>query len=315
MNPSRRHMDRRTGCVQSRGMTTTNAHDPVLVLGATGRQGGATARALLRRSHDVHALVRDPRAPAARQLAQQGALLVQGDLDDPASLRAAVADARAVFSVQPHPMSADGIEQEVRRGKVVGDAAKAAGIAHLVYSSVAGAERATGVPHFASKWAIEQHLRALGLPLTVLRPAMFMDNFAGHSRPHLVDGTLAVRLPVALGTPLQIVASQDIGAFAADVIERPDDYIGRALELAGEAPTGSEMAQAFERVTGTPARFEQQPLDEVRAFSNDMALMWEWIQNAGYESADIAALRERHPGLLTLAAWLERTGWRVEVPT
>jgi uncharacterized protein YbjT (DUF2867 family) len=281
---------------------------PILVIGATGRQGGATARELLRRGHDVLALTRDPDGPAARALASQGATPITGDLDDPASLVAAAAKARAVFSVQPHPLGPEGLQAEIRRGKAVADAA--AGVDHLIYSSVAGAERARGVPTFDAKWEIEQHIRALGVPCTILRPATLMDNFAAHSRPEPVDGTLVVRNPLPPDMRLQMIASEDIGVFAAEAFDRPGEHIGKTLELAGDTRTGPEIAQAFENAGGAPARFERQPLDEIRAFSEDMALMWEWILANGYDSADIGALRERHPGLLTLEAWLRRA----EVP-
>lgn len=277
---------------------------PILVIGATGRQGGATARELLRRGHEVLALTRDPESPAARALASQGAIPIRGDLDDPASLVAAVAETRAVFSVQPHPLGPEGLQAEIQRGKAVADAA--AGVEHLIYSSVAGAERARGVPTFDAKWEIERHSRALGVPCTILRPATFMDNFTTHSRPQAVDGTLVVRNPLPPDMRLQMIASDDIGFFAAEAFTRPGEYIGRALELAGDAPTGLEIARAFEAAGGAPARFERQPLAEIRAFSEDMALMWEWILANGYDSADIGALRERHQGLLTLEAWLRR---------
>lgn len=281
---------------------------PILVIGATGQQGGAVARELLRRGHEVRALTRKPDAPAAQTLAERGAGVVGGDLDDPASIRTAMAGARAVFSVQTFATPA-GVDGEVRQGKAVAEAAQDTGVRHLVYSSVDGAERGSGVPHFESKWAVERHLRALGVPATVLRPTMFMDNFATFQRPEIVDGTLVVRLGLRPDRPIQMVAVADLGAVAADVFERPDEYTGKSVAIAGDELTGPQIAAVFAEVSGTPARFEEQPVAQIRAFSEDLGLMFEWLNEHGY-AVDLAALRQRHPGLRTLRRWLEETGWQ-----
>lgn len=280
----------------------------VVVMGGTGKQGGAVARQLLRRGWPVRALVRDTDKPAARALQEQGATLVHGDLDDEASVRAALTDAYGVFSVQTFETPA-GLEGEMRQGKAVAQAARDTGVAHVVYSSVDGAERNSGVPHFESKWVIEQYLRTLEVPTTVLRPTAFLENFAVHG-PQLVDGKLVVRSAWHPETHVQMVSTADIGFFAVDAFERPDDYLGKALALAGDELTGPQVAEAFQEVTGIPARFEKQPVEEIRAFSNDLAMMFEWINDAGYDQADIPALRERHPQLRTLRSWLQETSWR-----
>lgn len=284
----------------------------VLVTGATGAQGGATARALLARGRPVRALVRNPQTPAAAGLAQLGVTLVRGDLDDPDSLRVAMAGAHGVFSVQTF-MTSGGLGGEVRRGRAVADAAAASGVAHLVYSSVGGADRASGVPHFDSKWAIERHLRSLPVPSTVLRPTFFMDNFAEHP-PEVVDGTLVVRLALHPDTRVQLVAVEDIGVFAAQAFDDPDRYVGAAVELAGDELTGSQIAATFGVAGAMPARFEELTLDQVALnsaipFSHEIALMFEWFQTAGY-AADIPALRASHRPLYTFGDWLHAVGWQ-----
>jgi uncharacterized protein YbjT (DUF2867 family) len=283
----------------------------VVVIGGTGRQGGAVARRLLQRGWAVRALVRDVDKPAARALQEQGAVLVQGDLDDIASVRGAMAGAYGVFSMQTF-MTPAGLKGEVRQGKAVGEAAKDAGVEHVVYTSVDGAERNSRVPHFESKWLIEQHLRTLELPTTVLRPTSFMDNFAMQG-PQLFDGTLLVRMALHPDTRLQMIATADIGVFAADAFERPDEYIGQAVALAGDELTGPQIADAFAQITGTRTRFEEQPVAEIRAFSDDLSIMFEWINNVGYDRADIPTLRKRHPQLQTLRSWLRETSWQPAV--
>ncbi|WP_438486724.1 NmrA/HSCARG family protein [Streptomyces sp. S186] len=286
---------------------TNETTGTVLVLGATGQQGGATARELVRRGRTTAALVRDPRSAAARALAAEGVRLVRGDLDDEASLRAAMTGVHGVFSVQNF-MTPQGLGGEVRQGRAVARAARDTGVAHVVYSSVGGAERHSGVPHFDSKRHIERYLAELGVPTTVLRPAFFMDNFAANG-PSTEEGTLVVRLALRPGTRVQFVAVADIGFFAAESFDRPDVYLGRALELAGDELTATEVAAAFAAHSGRPARFEELSLDTVAASPHipnapEISLMFEWFQEHGYR-ADIPALRALHPGLLTFADYLK----------
>ncbi|MEU2391734.1 NmrA/HSCARG family protein [Streptomyces sp. NPDC007369] len=277
-------------------------HRTVLVTGATGRQGGATVRALLARGRQVHALVRDPERPGARALQAHGATLVAGDLDDTASLEAAMRGAYGVFSVQPMPAPGPaGFASEVRRGKAVAEAAARAGVAHFVYASVDGAGRPGDVPHFRSKGLIEQHIAELGLPATVLRPAFFLTNFEGMG-PRWDGGELVLSLALAPHTALQMVHPDDIGEFAADAFDAPGDYLGRTLEIAGDRLTGPQMAEVFARAAGRPVRFRSRPVEEVRAYSEEMAVMFEWFDTTGF-LADVPALRAARPQLTTLEAW------------
>ncbi|MCG8920585.1 NmrA/HSCARG family protein [Actinokineospora sp. PR83] len=289
--------------------------DTILVLGATGVQGGATARALLAAGRRVRALVRDPASPAATAIAAEGAELVRGDLDDPVSLRAAMAGAAGVFSVQTF-MTPAGLGGEVRHGRAVADAAAAAGVEHVVYSSVGGADRRSGVPHFDSKRAVERHLAALAVPATVLRPTFFMDNFAAHG-PALEDGGLVVRLALRPDTRVQLIAAADIGAIAALAFADPGRFAGTALEIAGDELTAAGITAAFGAAAGLPARFAPLTLAEVAGnphipYAPEIAVMFEWLQTDGY-AADIPAVRALHPGLRTFADWLGEGAWRAPV--
>jgi uncharacterized protein YbjT (DUF2867 family) len=237
--------------------------------------------------------------------------LVCGYLDKPESLRAAMTGVRGVFSVQTFMTSA-GVGGEVRQGRAVAEAAAATGVEHVVYSSVGGAERESGVPHFDSKRGVERRLRELGVPTTVLRPTFFMENFAAHG-PQVVDGVLVVRLALKPDTRVQLIAAADIGEFAARAFEDPERYAGTDLEIAGDELTSQEIADAFAAEAGIPARFEQLTLDQVAfngyiPFSHEIAVMFEWLQTAGY-AADIEALRAAHPRLQTFGQWLGGGGW------
>jgi uncharacterized protein YbjT (DUF2867 family) len=287
--------------------TMADRNSGVLVIGATGQQGGAVARHLLSRGWVVRGFVRDLDKPAARTLANRGAALVRGNLDDPASIRAAMEGMYGVFSMQTQPESS-GVWGETQQGKTVAEIASAAGVDHLVYSSVGGAERDTGIPHFESKWQIEQHIRKLGLPATIFRPAFFAENFAAFLGPKLVDGTLVVRLPIHQETTLQMIAVDDIGAFVADAFDNPREYLGQELELAGDELDGTGLVEVFGRITGLPTQYVEQPIAEIRAFNADAAAMFEWFDESGYQ-ADIAALRRRRPDLCTLETWLRTISW------
>ena len=229
----------------------SNSDKLIVVTGATGQQGGATAKHLLKQGWRVRALTRDVQGAAAQALAFAGAEVVAGNMDDRASLDQAFAGAYGVFSVQNFWLPDVGAAGEVRQGKIVADAAKAAGVRHFVYTSVGGAERKTGLSHFDSKWQIEQYVRSLGLPATILRPVFFMENLTSPMMGPR-DGVLANALKPT--TSLQMIAVEDIGFFAALAFARPQEFIGKAIELAGDALTMPQVAETMTRVTGQPVQ-------------------------------------------------------------
>lgn len=278
----------------------------ILVTGATGQQGGAVARQLLKQpSLTVRAFTRDPAKPAARVLAQAGAELIQGDLNDPASVKRAVEGAYGVFSVQNFMET--GFDGEIRQGKALANAAKAAGVQHFVYSSVVSADRHTGLPHFESKWQIEQHIAESGLSHTILRPAFFMQNWFSYTREPILNGTLP--LPLNPQTPLQQVSVQDIGAFAVLAFQNPPTWQGRTVELAGEELTMLRVAELLTRAVGRPVRYVQVPWDQFRQNAGEeMTKMYRWFNDIGYH-VDIPALRKEHPNLATLEKVLSQQDW------
>jgi uncharacterized protein YbjT (DUF2867 family) len=284
------------------------------VIGGTGQLGGAAARALLKGGWTVRALVRDVNTPTARQLRDAGASLVTGDLDDLESVRAAMRSAHGVFlalTMMTGPrVTLEGVAAEQRRGRSVAELAREAGVAHLVYSSINGADRHTGIPHVESKARIEEHIRALALPATILRPVSFMDNFASFNRPMLDGGELVISLALRPQTRLPLVATRDIGVFAAIAFDQPGRFIGRHAEIAGDCLSGPQIAEVFGRTCGVPARFRQLPTGQLRAFDGEVAKMFEWMDSRAADEPDIAALRADHPGLMTLEAWLRATGWK-----
>ncbi|MFE7581510.1 NmrA/HSCARG family protein [Streptomyces gardneri] len=283
----------------------------VVVVGATGLQGRAVTQHLLRGGWRVRALTRDPDGTQAVALAQAGAEVVRARMEDVDSLTAAAEGAWGLFSVQPtvgSPGTAPEFtaEDEVRWGVNVAEAAHSAGIGHLVFTSVAEADRhlEERLPvNLVSKWRIEQHIAALGLPATILRPVSFMENFTGGYA--LRNGTLSTGLAPEI--PQQIMAVDDVGAVAALAFSRPEEWIGREVSLAGDEIAPVRIAAAIGKSLGIPLPYVQVPIEAIRALSEDFAYANEWLNTRGYR-ADIPATRRIHPGTMDFDTWLERTG-------
>jgi uncharacterized protein YbjT (DUF2867 family) len=286
----------------------TNKDRIILVAGATGRQGGAVVRHMLPKGWKLRALTRNPKSYAAQQLADKGVELVQGDLDDPASLERAARGVYGIYSVQD--FWTVGARREVQQGKNLADVARKVGVEHFVYSSAGGAERNTGITHFETKWVVEKHIRNLKLPATVFRPAAFMETY------HILEvevGLLKGKLtdPIRGDKPYQTVATDDIGGFVTLAFERPKEFIGLELEIAGSELTNVQAAEVFSRVLNRSVKFKKLPMLVVRLFlGKEFYEMFHWFNNAGFQ-ADIAELHRKYPEvrLHTLEEWLREDGW------
>jgi uncharacterized protein YbjT (DUF2867 family) len=286
------------GVAQTAGMATDDASpQPVLVLGATGAQGGAVAGALMRAARPVRALVRDPASAAAARLTASGAELAVAEFTDREALSAAMRGTSAAFALTT-PFES-GADAEVRQGRAIIAAAAAAGLPFLVFSSVAGATAGTGVPHFESKAVVERELAGSGLTHTVVAPTYFYDNALGGYQD-LLRGTLELSLPE--DHPLQQLGRADLGAFVALVLSDPGRFAGRRFEIASDAPTPVQMARDLSAALGRPVRYREVPVSAIG--SPDMAAMWTFLRGHGYQ-ADIAALRRDYPrvGWTSFAAW------------
>jgi uncharacterized protein YbjT (DUF2867 family) len=280
----------------------------VLVTGATGNQGGAVTNSLLSAGHNVRALVRNPDSPAAKKLADRGVELVRGDFDDANSLAPAMRDVDSVY-LMGNPMSG-GVAGETRQGIAFADAAKAADVGHLVYGSVANADQNTGIPHFESKYEIEQHIKTLGIPYTVSAPVYFMDNAtAAWSQDALKAGKIVQAMPG--DRRLQQVSVKNIGDFVASLVNRREEVFGKRFDIAGDELPGAECADILSKASGHNIRFESIPVSVARDQSEDMALMMEWFDRVGY-SANLAELHEMFPDVewQNYTQWAEAQDWR-----
>jgi uncharacterized protein YbjT (DUF2867 family) len=275
---------------------------PVVVVGATGQQGRAVVSTLLAQGVSVRALVRDPSAARAQKLSQVGAELVTGDLTEPETLVDAFRGAAAVFAMTTFA-GPQGPEGEIEQGEALADAIQAAGVKHAVYSSVGGAERNTGIPHFESKRRIEERFEALDLETTFIRPTFFMDNFASFSQPAMEGDTLVIRMPLPDGIPLQMVSVRDIGRASVAALLSPGSIPGGAVEIAGDELTGSEIANVFSKARGVPARYEAVELDTLP--NEDQKKMFTWFTELPAYRADKQLTQQLVPDVQSLHAWIQ----------
>jgi uncharacterized protein YbjT (DUF2867 family) len=289
----------------------TGASRTIAVCGATGRQGGAVVRSLLRRGWMVRALTRKPARAAARPLQALGAQLVLADMDEPKSLRAAFAGAAGVFSVQNG--IASGFDREIAQGRNVADAARAAGVQHLVYGS-AGPGRSgagTGVPSWEAKVPVEDHIRSLGVRFTILRPTAFMELMTDRSFYPAV-GTWRI-WPRLTGTdrPIPWLSVADVGAVAATVFDDPERFEGKDLALAADLRTLDECRALYREAVGRDPRTFPMPQFMFDRFTKgDPSALWRWLRT-GEVSADVEGTRAILPSARSVREWLHEEPRRV----
>ena len=279
----------------------------IVITGVTGHQGGAVARALQGAGFHLRGVTRKPESDQAVTLARQGVEIVQGDLDDTASLREALAGAWGVFGVQ-NTWEA-GVEREEEQGKRLATLAREAGVQHYVYTSVGSAHRKTGIPHFENKWRIEDTVRGLDFPShVILRPVFFMENLlAAYS---LIGNNLTWGLDP--NTRLQMVAVDDIGWFGAQAFIQAATLNRREIDLAGDARTMPEAAEILTQALHRPITFVRTPIEQVRQYSEDIAIMLEWFERVGY-NVDIPGLeREYGHRMQKLQEWASRQSERAK---
>lgn len=276
-------------------MSTTYA-----VVGATGATGGAVAAALREGGSQVRAITRNPNSTRAQNLSQAGIDVVAADLDDVAALTRAFGGVAGVFAITT-PFE-EGPDAEVEQGLHMITAATQARVPHLVFSSVADADRHTGVPHFDSKARVEAVLVDSGLPYTILGPTYFYDNMLG-GVDELRSGVFS--LPIPATTPLQQLSRRDFGRFAATALHDPERFIGARIDVASDAPTPRQMAAALQETLGRP--IELVTTDPSQISSPDMRAMFTFLRDHGY-TADIDKLRRNYPQI----GWQSFSGWVAE---
>ena len=280
-----------------------DSRQSILVFGATGRQGGSVARALLDAKWPVRALVRDPSAPKAIALGEAGVEILQGSLADTDVIRTAMEDVYGVFSVLPGNLPG---EDEVRFGCMVADLAAKSGVAHFVYSSGASAgNKLTGVPRFDAKPRIEAHIRKLPLTATIVRPMIFMDMLI-RAEYGLNEGRYTFFL--RQHQSMQLIAGDDIGKFVEVIFADKTRFEGITLKLASDTVTGNELEKYLTEAAGrtiTYAQFDEKFL----AANPDLNHMSKSLESGPLaDHVDLKVMRDINPGISSFPFWLAGSG-------
>jgi uncharacterized protein YbjT (DUF2867 family) len=281
----------------------TDTRRIIVVTGATGRQGGAVTRSLLQGDWHVRALTRNPASQKAQALSALGAEVVQGDMNDRQSLQAAFRGAYGVFSVQ-NPMLSN-LETEIRQGKSVADAAKEAGVQHLVYAS-AGIGKPTGIGSWDSKLQVEAYMQAQGIPLTILRPMAFMElmtdkgYYPAVSTWHLMPKLMGDTRPVGW------MSVDDVGIIAAKVFAAAEQFVGQEIKLASDVKSIQECRALYPAVMGkNPPRFPMPVWMFKRFVGTDLITMWQWLRTE-HINLNTTPTHALHPEALSVESWLRK---------
>lgn len=267
------------------------------MLGATGAQGGAVVRALLESGSTVRGVTRRTDSASARRLSAAGVEVVAADLSNETSVAQAFTGVDGAYALTT-PFE-DGPEAEIAQGRTILDAALAAQVPHLVFSSVADADQHTGIPHFDSKAMVEAALAQSGLSYTIVGPSYFYDNMLGG-----LDAIKAgvFELPLPADAPLQQLSRRDLGRFVATVLNDPDPVRGARIDIASDEPTGRQMTAALAETLGRPVELVTR--DPALIASDDMRAMFTFLASGGY-TVDIAALHAQYPQI----GWQSFTDW------
>ena len=283
----------------------------ILVFGATGAQGGSVARNLLARGrYAVRAFTRKSDSPAAQALAAAGAEIVEGNLDDKASIRKALDGVYGVFGVTNFW---EHFDKEAEQGRNLIRAIAGSDVEHLVYSSLPPIAKATNgllsSPHFDIKAEHEDLIRTLGIPATFVHVPFYYENFLYFFPPRPAgDGTYAFGFPQG-ERPLAAISVQDVGRIVAPLFEQPETYIGKVLKLAGDELPAAGYAAAMGRAAGKDVRFTHVPREAFAALgfpgAADLADMFEYYRlHMPSRAKDIESCRAIAGDVQSFESWV-----------
>jgi uncharacterized protein YbjT (DUF2867 family) len=274
------------------------------VTGATGNQGGAVAKNLLANGFNVKALTRDPDSLKAKDLKELNAEVIKGDLDNPDSFGMHLQNVDGIFSVQTFE---NGIKKEISQGVALADLARQYGTSHFIYSSVVGSDQHTGIPHWESKFIIENHIKNIGLPYTILRPSSLYENFLiPQVKSRILKGKLVT--PATGDAVQQFISAEDIGKISTKIFLNKDLYINKTLVLAAEEMNMEQVASVFSEALERKIDYNKLPAFITRVvMGNDLYKMFTWInKNDAVFLKDINAFKKEFSHLLDLKTWIRR---------
>ena len=260
----------------------------VFVTGITGKQGGAVARHLVEHNFSVTGLTRNRESSKAEFLKSQGIYLVQGNLNHPDTYKSHLENQDAIFFAQ----ALQGKQNEIRQGKLFFDSIPGDSKAHIVYSSVLGSDQKTGIPHFESKYELEEYLKNGKFKFTILRPGSFYEN---HLFPRVAKDIRKGKYisPLNLQTVQQMIGVNDIGKIAVEVMRNSTAYEGKIISLATDEKSIEEVKDIFSKVMGQPMIYKKLPGIIARLFmGKDVAKMFKFFNANDFKILeDIVSLR------------------------
>lgn len=309
----------------------------IAVTGATGAQGGGLVRAIAADpggEFTARAITRDPASEKARALAELGVDLIQADLDDQASLARAFAGAYGAYCMTNfwEHFSPD---KEIAQASNMAAAAKAAGVAHVIWSTVEDTRQWVPldddrmptlrgnwkVPHCDGKGQADAVFAEAGLPTTWLRTSFYWDNFIYFGMGPRQDGNGGYAITLPLGDrPLAAIAAEDIGKSAYGIFAAGQAYIGQMVGIVGEALTGTELAQQLSEALGIGVYYNAVPPGLYRSFdfpaADDLGNMFQVMHDFDTQflaHRDVTLTRKLNPDLQTFRDWLHRNASRIPI--
>lgn len=275
----------------------------IFVTGATGNQGGAVVASLIKNGFNVRALTRKTDSAKAQKLQKLNVELVKGDLNEVITYRNHLKDIDGIFSVQTFE---NGIEKEIKQGIDLANLAKEYGVNHFLYSSVAGADLNTGIPHFDSKFKIENHIKQLGLPYTIIRPNSLFENFLiPQVRSRILKGTLAS--PINNTKTQQFLSAIDIGEISADIFLNKEKYLGKTITIGSEEMNMQQVSKKFSQVLSKEISYQKLPMFITRIImGKNLYKMFKWInENDAIFMKDLEVFKKENPNLTSLKQWIK----------
>ncbi|HUF71800.1 MAG TPA: NmrA/HSCARG family protein [Gammaproteobacteria bacterium] len=301
----------------------------IAVLGSTGSQGGGLCRAILADAPGgfaCRAITRDPSKDKAKGLASKGAEVVKADIDDVESLKKAFAGAYGVYAVTNFWEHFSG-EKEKAQAKNIAEAAKAAGVKHVVWSTLEDTRKLMApddkrmpmlqekyrVPHFDAKAEADAYFS--GLPVTRLVTSFYWDNLYlfGLAPKKGEDGELSWAFPMG-DAKLVGIAAEDIGKVAYGVFKAGQEYIGKTVGIYGEALTIEQMGETLSKVLGVgPIVYNAVDADAYRGFGfpgadelGNMFQVYRDFEQEVLEARSVDTTRKLNPELLTYEQFVAR---------
>ncbi|MBU0695798.1 MAG: NmrA/HSCARG family protein [Bacteroidetes bacterium] len=275
----------------------------IFVTGATGNQGGAVAASLINKGFKIKVLTRKIDSIKAQNLQNSNVELIKGDLNDLNTYRKHLKDVDGIFSVQTFE---NGVEKEIKQGIGLANLAKEYGVNHFLYSSVAGADLNTGIPHFDSKYKIENYIKQLSLPYTILRPNSLFENFLiPQVKGRILKGKLAS--PINKNKTQQFISAVDIGEISSDIFLNKSKYLGKTITIGTEEMDMQQVANAFSEVLGKEISYQKFPMLIARlVMGKDLYKMFKWInENDAVFMKDLELFKKENPNLLSLNQWIK----------